>query len=63
MSGRTGLGIVEVAILEALETSRYLKCSEALARVEERIGLAPGYAYEVLVEVSTCIATSANKIW
>jgi hypothetical protein len=50
MSERTGLGIVEIAILEALETSQYLKCSKALARVEERLGLAPGYAYEVLVD-------------
>lgn len=52
MSERTGLGIVETAILEALETNRHLKCSKALARVEERIGLAPGYAYEVLVDLA-----------
>jgi DNA gyrase/topoisomerase IV, subunit A len=52
MSERTGLGTVEIAILEALETSRYLSCSKALARVEERIGLAPGYAYEVLVDLA-----------
>lgn len=52
MSERTGLGIVEVAILEALQTGRYLKSSRALARVEERIGLAPGYAYEVLCDLA-----------
>jgi hypothetical protein len=52
MSERTGLGIVDVAILEALDTSRYLSSAKALARVEERIGLAPGYAYEVLVDLA-----------
>src|ERR1700727_2947374 len=52
MSKRTGLGVVEIALLEALETSRFLRCDKALASVEERIGLAPGYAYEVLVDLA-----------
>lgn len=52
MSERTGLGVVEIALLEALETSWFLRCDDALARVEERIGLAPGYAYEVLVDLA-----------
>jgi len=52
MSERTGLGVVEIALLEALETSRFLRCDRALASVEERIGLAPGYAYEVLVDLA-----------
>ena len=52
MSEHTGLGLVEVALLEALETSRYVISATALARVEERIGLAPGYAYEVLVDLA-----------
>lgn len=52
MSERTGLGVVDIAILEALDTSQYLRCSKALARVEERIGLAPGYAYQVLVDLA-----------
>lgn len=52
MGERTGLGVVEMAILEALETSQHLNCSKALARVEERTGLAPGYAYEVLVDLA-----------
>ena len=52
MSERTGLGMVDIAILEALDTSRYLSCAKALARVEERTGLAPGYAYEVLVDLA-----------
>jgi DNA gyrase/topoisomerase IV subunit A len=52
MSERTGLGVVEIALLEALETSGFLRCDKALASVEERIGLAPGYAYEVLVDLA-----------
>lgn len=52
MSERTGLGVVEIALLEALETSRFLTSAKALARVEERIGLAPGYAYEVLTDLA-----------
>jgi DNA gyrase/topoisomerase IV, subunit A len=52
MSERTGLGIVEIAILEALHSGQYLRCDTALARVEDQIGLAPGYAYEVLVNLA-----------
>jgi hypothetical protein len=52
MSERTGLGVVEIALLEALETSQFLRSDKALDRVEERIGLAPGYAYEVLVDLA-----------
>jgi hypothetical protein len=52
MSERSGLGVVETALLEALETTRFLRCDKALARVEERIGLAPGYAYEVLLDLA-----------
>lgn len=52
MSERTGLGVVEVAILEAFESSRFVRCDRALASVEERIGLAPGYAYEVLADLA-----------
>ena len=52
MSERSGLGMVEIALLEALETTEFLRCDQALARVEERIGLAPGYAYEVLVDLA-----------
>ena len=52
MTERTGLGLVEIALLEALETPRFLRSATALARVEERIGLAPGYAYEVLVDLA-----------
>jgi hypothetical protein len=62
MSERTGLGVVEIALLEALETSRFLKCDKALASVEERIGLAPGYAYEVLVDLARPWAMPVNLV-
>jgi hypothetical protein len=52
MSERTGLGVVEIALLEALESTRLLRCDKALTNVEDRIGLAPGYAYEVLVDLA-----------
>lgn len=52
MSERTGLGVVEITLLEALEAAEFLRCDKALASVEERIGLAPGYAYEVLVDLA-----------
>jgi hypothetical protein len=52
MSERTGLGVVEVAVLEALETKGFRRCDRAVAEVEERIGLAPGYAYDVLVDLA-----------
>jgi DNA gyrase/topoisomerase IV, subunit A len=52
VSERTGLGVVEIAILEALETRGFRKCANALNTVEQRIGLAPGYAYEVLVDLA-----------
>jgi DNA gyrase/topoisomerase IV subunit A len=52
MSERTALGLVEIALLEALETTAFIRCDKALGSVEERIGLAPGYAYEVLVDLA-----------
>ena len=52
MTERTGLGVVEIELLEALETSEFVLSDKALARVEERIGLAPGYAYEVLIDLA-----------
>lgn len=62
MSERTGLGVVEVALLEALETGRFLKCDKALASVEERIGLAPGYAYAVLVDLARPWSMPVNLV-
>jgi hypothetical protein len=56
MGERSGAGLVECAILEALDSSdgrpRYRRSSRVLAAVEDRIGLAPGYAYEVLVDLA-----------
>jgi hypothetical protein len=71
MGERSGLGLVECAILEALgslgaqpgwgrnsvgpkhlTTPGYHRNVRVLAAVEDRIGLAPGYAYEVLVDLA-----------
>lgn len=52
MSERTGLGVVEVALLGAVESSGFTGCGKALARVGASIGLAPGYAYEVLADLA-----------
>lgn len=55
---RTGLGLVELAILEALEGlggragGRDVRCERVLAAVEDSIGLARGYGYEVLVDMA-----------
>jgi DNA gyrase/topoisomerase IV subunit A len=62
MSERTGLGVVELTLLEALETTEFLRCDKALASVEERIGLAPGYAYEVLVDLARPWTMPVNLI-
>lgn len=58
MSGRSGLGLVEVTVLEALDAAgatpghRHRKSARVLGLVEERIGLAPGYAYQVLTDLA-----------
>lgn len=58
MGERTGLGLVEVTILDALDVAggesggRPVRSARALSAVEERIGLAPGYAYEVLSDLA-----------
>lgn len=68
---RSGIGLVECAILEALgslgaepgwgrnsvgpkhlTTPGYRRNVRVLAAVEDRIGLAPGYAYEVLLDLA-----------
>jgi hypothetical protein len=51
---RTGVRLVDLAVLEALDAfearpdHRFLRCSRVLALIEERIGLAPEYGYGVL---------------
>jgi DNA gyrase/topoisomerase IV subunit A len=55
---RSGIGVVECAVLEALDSlgaspgSRFRRSARVLAVVEDRIGLAPGYAYEVLLDLA-----------
>jgi DNA gyrase/topoisomerase IV subunit A len=55
---RSGTGVVECAILEALDSlgaqpgRRHRTNARVLAAVEDRIGLAPGYAYEVLLDLA-----------
>jgi hypothetical protein len=58
MGERSGVGVVECAILEALDSQaahpgqRHRRNARVLAAVEDRIGLAPGYAYEVLLDLA-----------
>jgi DNA gyrase/topoisomerase IV subunit A len=57
MGERTGLGLVECTILEALDAmdarpgKRHRPNARVLAAVEDRLGLAPGYAYDVLLDL------------
>lgn len=57
MSERSGVGLVECAILEALDAlgaqpgQPHRPNGTVLAAVEDLIGLAPGYAYEVLLDL------------
>lgn len=58
MGERSGTGLVEGAILEALASlgarpgRGYRVNTQVLAAVEDRIGLAPRYAYEVLLDLA-----------
>jgi hypothetical protein len=57
LGDRSGVGLVECTILEALDSlgaqpRRHRRSAKVLERVEERIGLAPGYAYEVLLDLA-----------
>lgn len=55
MSERSGVGAVQVAILEALAATagRGFRSNEhVLHEAESRIGLAPWYAYPVLVDLA-----------
>ncbi len=58
MSERTGLGIVEVCILEALDgvggrpDRDHVLSAKVLKVVEDKIGLAPGYSYQVLADLT-----------
>jgi DNA gyrase/topoisomerase IV subunit A len=56
MGERSGAGLAEVAIMNALDSlgarpgRRHVRNARVLAAVEEHIGLAPGYAYQVLAD-------------
>lgn len=58
MSDRTGSGLAELAILEALSAATggrpraHVVCTKALAGIEQRIGLGPRYGYEVLLDLA-----------
>jgi DNA gyrase/topoisomerase IV subunit A len=57
MGERSGVGVVELVILEALDClgarsdQAEVPNARVLADVEQRIGLAPGYAYKVLIDL------------
>lgn len=55
MSARTGLGPVEVALVDAVDLlardGEPVRCSDVLAAVEDRAGIGPRYAWLVLVDL------------
>ena len=58
MGERSGVGLVELAILEALDARRAwhnrgpLSCLKLLLALEDGIGLARGYTYQVLMDMA-----------
>ncbi len=58
MGQRSGVGLVELAILEALDARRAwhnrrpVSCLKLLLALEDGIGLARGYAYQVLIDLA-----------
>lgn len=58
VTDRTGLGPIDLAVLQAIDTytadhpRRYVACSQVLPVIEERIGLGPRYAYDALVDLA-----------
>jgi len=58
MGQRSGVGLVELAIIEALDArrarprGRAVSCEKVLAALEDEIGLARGYAYQVLIDLA-----------
>jgi DNA gyrase/topoisomerase IV subunit A len=58
VSDRSGLGEVEIAVLKALDSlgarpdRGHVRSARVLAAVEDLIGLAPGYAYQVLIDLA-----------
>jgi DNA gyrase/topoisomerase IV subunit A len=68
VSERSGLGLVECTILEALGNlgarpgRRHRPNARVLEAVEARLGLAPGYAYEVLLDLGRPWTMPVNPI-
>jgi hypothetical protein len=58
MGQRSGAGLVELAILEALDARRAwpgrraAPCRKILAALEDELGLARGYSYQVLIDLA-----------
>src|SRR5258708_30858128 len=58
MRQRSGVGLVELAILDALDARRAwpgrraVPCLKVLAALEDELGLARGYAYQVLIDLA-----------
>ncbi len=58
MGERTGIELVDLAVLDALDSlgvrpdRGFMRCSRVLALIEERIGLAPEYGYGVLLDLA-----------
>lgn len=58
MSDRSGTGLVELAVLQALEAltagrpQAHVTSARVLTEIEERVGLGPRYAYQVLADLS-----------
>jgi hypothetical protein len=58
VSERTGIGLVDVAVLDALATlgarpdRGFMRCSRVLAFLKERIGLAPEHGYSALLDLA-----------
>jgi hypothetical protein len=58
MGQRSGVGLVELAILEELDARRAwpgrraVACRKVLAALEDELGLARGYAYQVLIDLA-----------
>jgi hypothetical protein len=58
MGQRSGVGLVELAVLEALDARRAwpgrrpAPCLKVLAALEDELGLARGYAYQVLTDLA-----------
>jgi hypothetical protein len=58
MGQRSGVGLVELAILDALDARRAwpgrraAPCGKILAALEDEVGLARGYAYQVLIDLA-----------